>query len=137
MTNGFNGFLTIGGWSPTRKERLNEIWEMVCDAEGHCNSWTFKAYFNQSREPAMVAMWVPDSVVPSICDFTDRTCPNDCTNPSQGTCDSTTGICDCKNGFGGIDCDSKYIQWVLGELLNPQISKVNQTSNVISCTDRL
>ena len=33
MTNGLNGFLTIGGWSPTRSERLNEIWEMVCDGE--------------------------------------------------------------------------------------------------------
>ena len=33
MTNRLNGFLTIGGWSPTRSERLNEIWEMVCDAE--------------------------------------------------------------------------------------------------------
>ena len=34
----------------------------------------------------------------------DRTCPDDCTNPSQGICDTSTGICDCKPGFAGLNC---------------------------------
>ena len=66
MSNGNNGFLTIGGWSPSRSERLNEIWEMVCDpAEENCNDWTIKAYFDQSRQPPLVSMWIPESVAPS------------------------------------------------------------------------
>ena len=36
--------------------------------------------------------------------FLDRTCPDDCTNPSQGICDTSTGICDCKPGFAGLNC---------------------------------
>ena len=68
MSNGNNGFLTIGGWSPSRSERLNEIWEMVCDpAEENCNDWTIKAYFDQSRQPPLVSMWIPESVVPDSC----------------------------------------------------------------------
>ena len=36
--------------------------------------------------------------------FLDRTCPDDCTNPSQGICDTSTGICDCKPGFVEQNC---------------------------------
>ena len=36
--------------------------------------------------------------------FLDRTCPDVCTNPSQGICDTSTGICDCKPGFVGHNC---------------------------------
>ena len=67
MTNGINGFLTIGGWSPTRSERLNEMWEMACDNQGNCNDWMIKAYFDQSRQPPLVSMWIPGSLVPSNC----------------------------------------------------------------------
>ena len=36
--------------------------------------------------------------------FLDLTCPDDCINPSQGICDKSTGICDCKPGFVGHNC---------------------------------
>ena len=36
--------------------------------------------------------------------FLDLTCPDDCTNPSQGICDTSTGICDCESGFVGQNC---------------------------------
>ena len=28
-------------------------------------------------------------------------CPDDCTNSSQGNCDKTTGKCNCINGYTG------------------------------------
>ena len=31
-------------------------------------------------------------------------CPDDCTNPQQGTCDVSTGTCSCVLGFGGENC---------------------------------
>ena len=31
-------------------------------------------------------------------------CPDDCTNPQQGTCDGSTGTCSCALGFGGENC---------------------------------
>ena len=34
--------------------------------------------------------------------FLDRTCPYNCTNSSQGICDTSTGICNCKPGFGQV-----------------------------------
>ena len=36
--------------------------------------------------------------------FLDHTCPDDCTDPSQGTCDITTGQCSCELGFVGDNC---------------------------------
>ena len=37
----------------------------------------------------------------------DRTCPDDCTDSSQGTCDRSTGICACEQGFDGNNCNGK------------------------------
>ena len=34
-------------------------------------------------------------------------CPDDCTNPQQGTCDGSTGTCSCALGFGGENCAGK------------------------------
>ena len=34
-------------------------------------------------------------------------CPDDCTNPQQGTCDGSTGTCSCAIGFGGENCAGK------------------------------
>ena len=31
-------------------------------------------------------------------------CPDDCTNPQQGTCDGSSGTCSCVLGFGGENC---------------------------------
>ena len=36
--------------------------------------------------------------------FLDLSCPDVCSNPSQGICDTSTGICDCKSGFVGHNC---------------------------------
>ena len=38
------------------------------------------------------------------------TCPDDCTDPSQGTCDLSSGICTCENGFTGDNCAGKLKQ---------------------------
>ena len=37
----------------------------------------------------------------------ERTCPDDCTDKSQGTCDTSTGTCTCEQGFDGINCAGK------------------------------
>ena len=34
----------------------------------------------------------------------ELTCPDDCTNPSQGICNGFDGTCLCMPGFGGDDC---------------------------------
>ncbi|KAN0036010.1 hypothetical protein ACTA71_005308 [Dictyostelium dimigraforme] len=34
-------------------------------------------------------------------------CPNNCTSPSNGLCNTATGVCSCFNGFTGITCNSK------------------------------
>ena len=34
----------------------------------------------------------------------DLTCPDDCTNPSQGVCNGFDGTCICMPGFGGDNC---------------------------------
>ena len=34
-------------------------------------------------------------------------CPDDCTNPQQGTCDGSSGTCSCVLGFGGENCAGK------------------------------
>ena len=39
-----------------------------------------------------------------ILPFSDHLCPDDCTNPSQGTCDISTGQCSCEPGFVGDNC---------------------------------
>ena len=66
LTNGINGVLTVGGWSPDRSVRMNEMWELKCDSEGNCNGWTIRGYFEEPRM-AMVAMWIPESIIPSSC----------------------------------------------------------------------
>ncbi|KAK5584103.1 hypothetical protein RB653_005710 [Dictyostelium firmibasis] len=37
---------------------------------------------------------------------TIKTCPNDCTSPSNGNCNSSTGQCKCIGEFKGYDCSS-------------------------------
>ena len=36
-------------------------------------------------------------------------CPDDCTNPQQGTCDGSTGTCSCALGFGGENCAGIFL----------------------------
>ena len=44
----------------------------------------------------------------TVIDLTDTigelTCPDDCTNPSQGICNGFDGTCICMPGFGGYSC---------------------------------
>ncbi|KAM9985528.1 hypothetical protein ACTFIZ_009069 [Dictyostelium cf. discoideum] len=35
-------------------------------------------------------------------------CPNDCTNPISGTCNSSTGVCICFTDFQGLDCSLPF-----------------------------
>ena len=47
---------------------------------------------------------------------TERTCPDDCTDSSQGTCDTSNGKCTCEQGFEGNNCAGQnysfYIIWI-------------------------
>ena len=47
--------------------------------------------------------------------FIDLTCPDDCTDPTQGECDTNTGYCICEYGFKGDNCAGKntvFIKWM-------------------------
>ena len=66
LTNGVNGLLAIGGWSPDRSMRLNEMWELKCDSDDDCEGWTLRGYFDEGRM-AMISMFVPESVIPPSC----------------------------------------------------------------------
>ncbi|KAM9968022.1 hypothetical protein ACTFIW_002453 [Dictyostelium discoideum] len=35
-------------------------------------------------------------------------CPNDCTNPLSGTCNSSKGVCNCFTDFQGLDCSLPF-----------------------------
>ena len=37
-------------------------------------------------------------------------CPNDCTHPTQGTCNIITGVCTCEEGYKGNNCAGKSNQ---------------------------
>ncbi|KAM9985515.1 hypothetical protein ACTFIZ_009036 [Dictyostelium cf. discoideum] len=50
-----------------------------------------------------------------------KECPNHCSGPSHGTCDTTTGECSCTSKFQGEDC------------LTPAVPCPNDCSNVGSC----
>ena len=39
--------------------------------------------------------------------FTDFRCPGDGTCSNHGTCDVSTGNCNCESGFYGADCSSE------------------------------
>ena len=58
-----------------------------------------------------IAVWLDVTILfnQSTSNFSDRTCPDDCTSLSQGTCDKSTGICHCKQGFDGNNCKGKKI----------------------------
>ena len=47
----------------------------------------------------------------------DLTCPDDCTNPSQGVCNSFDGTCICMTGFAGHNCAGKKSTIILKILL--------------------
>ena len=36
--------------------------------------------------------------------FAEKLCPDNCTSQSQGTCDTTSGKCNCKDNFFGANC---------------------------------
>lgn len=67
---------------------------------------------NNSQECLCTGTQIDDPETPGSCCLDDvdnpgncyRTCPDDCTNSSQGICDTSTGICDCKPGFAGHNC---------------------------------
>ena len=37
----------------------------------------------------------------------DKKCPDNCTGPSNGICDASTGICSCINEHIGDNCEGK------------------------------
>ena len=39
-----------------------------------------------------------------IFSFAEKLCPDNCTSQSQGTCDTTSGNCNCKDDFVGASC---------------------------------
>ena len=52
-----------------------------------------------------------------VVDLTCVACPDDCTDSSQGTCDTSNGICYCKTGFSGDNCAGygKYFRAVCNQ----------------------
>ena len=36
--------------------------------------------------------------------FAEKLCPDNCTSQSRGTCDTTSGKCNCKDNFYGTNC---------------------------------
>ena len=55
-----------------------------------------------------------------VCTATDSThtmgeltCPDDCTNPSQGICNGFDGTCICMPGFGGDNCGGNDLNFIL------------------------
>ena len=54
-------------------------------------------------------------------DLTDTmgelTCPDNCTNPSQGICNGYDGTCTCMPGFGGDNCSGNYSFLIILTLL--------------------
>ncbi|KAM9968023.1 hypothetical protein ACTFIW_002454 [Dictyostelium discoideum] len=56
------------------------------------------AYLNQSTA-------VYSCSLDCQCSFS---CPNDCTNPLAGTCNSSTGVCNCFTDFQGLDCSLPF-----------------------------
>ncbi|KAN0007034.1 hypothetical protein ACTFIU_005228 [Dictyostelium citrinum] len=38
-----------------------------------------------------------------------KSCPKDCVNENQGTCNTLNGECKCKQGFNGFDCSIKLL----------------------------
>ena len=66
LTNGVDGVLAVGGWSPDRSTRLNEMWELKCVSDDSCTGWTLRGYFEDTRM-AMVSMLIPESLIPSSC----------------------------------------------------------------------
>ena len=51
----------------------------------------------------------------------ELTCPDDCTNPSQGICNGFDGTCICMPGFEGDNCSGK--KWFLNPIA---LSSLNQ-----------
>ena len=54
-------------------------------------------------------MHLVNSVVPIVSISIPLACPDDCTDPSQGTCDTSTGVCTCMTGFTGANCIGKTL----------------------------
>jgi len=65
---------------------------------------------NNPQECLCTGTEIDDPDTPGSCCMDDvdnpgncyRTCPGNCTNSSQGICDTSTGICNCKPGFGQV-----------------------------------
>ena len=87
-----------------------------CDGDGildHACSTTYddKRYLVLSTE-ACPNDWGTNSRTISECpaawvnseDSIDLPCPDDCTDPSQGTCNTSTGFCECEDEFLGDSC---------------------------------
>ena len=67
LTNGVNGVLAVRGYSPSRSERLNEVWEMQCDDQNVCKDWRLKFKGGNEMGTKFMAMWIPESSIPQEC----------------------------------------------------------------------
>ena len=63
-----------------------------CNGHGACNITECLCY----------PSWKGDA-----CDVEIKSCPDQCTNEEQGTCDTVTGMCSCHEGWTGLTCSAK------------------------------
>lgn len=78
-------------------------WKRVNVEANPINSFLFSVF------TAIDAFQTPPSnpevpFTPIVQSPTMISCPDDCTSPSQGTCDRTTGVCTCEFEFTGSNC---------------------------------
>ena len=81
-----------------------DVYSFHCDTPSQC-FWKADTNYVQSMSRRHHLMFrVPASLVENCNTDINLPCPDDCTDPNQGTCDTTTGICTCYDGYTGNNC---------------------------------
>ena len=60
--------------------------------------------YNQHSHEFLILYSVSHETNSYIFYFAEKLCPDNCTSQSQGTCDTTSGKCNCKDNFVGANC---------------------------------
>jgi hypothetical protein len=63
--------------------------------------------YNQHSHEFLILYSVSHETNSYIFYFAEKLCPDNCTSQSQGTCDTTSGKCNCEDNFVGANCALK------------------------------